>query len=87
MAGEAKVYESGAGKWIQIHEGAVRYTSDSYSATAFDLVGLSAAHQWFEDFLIYRETLFAVPAGSNRRPWECDSVTKYIKEALARGGK
>ena len=77
-----KVFEAGSGKWVCLDEDVrVKYVSDEYFATAFDLTGLASANGYIEDFLIYKETLFAVPKGTNQRPWECDKVRAYISKA------
>lgn len=75
-----KVFESGSGKWIQIVNGQVRYTSDEGYAEQFDLIGLKSAVDCFADFVIYKSTLFVVPLGSNTRPWEGKIVSVYLAD-------
>jgi hypothetical protein len=76
-----RVFETGSGKWIRVEVGGdVVFTSDYAAATLFDLEFLRSCHQGSGDFCIYKRTMRAVPAGTNREVWECDTVEAYLKE-------
>lgn len=76
------VFERGAGKWMQIVDSEVKYTSDSSKATMFGRRQLWLANAWFEDFTIYKRTMLAVPVGTNRAPEDCGTVTSYLTQGM-----
>jgi hypothetical protein len=79
------VFERGSGKYVRIDDQCqVIYTSDAGAATAFSDKRLRAAHEFFEDFVIYQRTMLAVPIGTNKLPMECDTVTIYLAELQER---
>lgn len=75
-----KVYESGSGKWVGVRDGEVKYYSDEAMATDFDDLHLASAHGCFYAFSIYKDTMFAVPKGTNHYPWECSKVSAAVKQ-------
>jgi hypothetical protein len=83
MSRDVNVFETGSGKWVWIHDGSVRYTSNKDQATVFDDRMLHSADTFFEDFLIYKDTMLAVPLGTNHLPEECVAVRTYIKNTMA----
>ncbi len=75
-----KVYEVGSGKWVVVSDGNITFQSDESLATDFDFVSLASASAFFWEFCVYKDTLFAVPKGTNRYPWDCVRVSFEVKK-------
>lgn len=84
MTKQYRVFETASAKWVLVKSDAViptiAYTADSHIATVFDDMLLMSANGWFDDFLIYKNTLHAVPLGSNHPPDKCRTVRAELAE-------
>jgi hypothetical protein len=74
------VFDRVTHKYVQINNDCQVIYVDAGHATVFTNKSLRAAHEFFEDFSIYKRNLLAVPVGTNKLPVECNTVATYLAE-------
>ncbi len=72
------VYETGSAKWMLIADQKVIFVSNKSTATHFDLKELASANSWFWEFSIYKNSLKAVPIGTNLDMENLDTVKIFL---------
>lgn len=77
-----RVYHSGSQKWIRVPEDTLghdlEFVTDETSAAVFTIHDLRMAPFW--EFSIYKETLHAIPFGTNCAPIDCATVRTTIRD-------